>query len=654
MHATKAAEGLIFTLSAEAPIPVAPSSSTVKPLIQVRKPTSGAEVLRKARELSRPYGEALPATWDDISREQRRLETLMKLSLKQKILRTKPGWWKPSLSCSVIDDARRFDHQHDKHVHKAVSALRGAQATPADVPVTKEFATALLAVQRERLVGQRQGLGGDFGTKAIKKDDGGRKRWRRAVVAVTAEKPKAEESNIWQPRAKQSDSKSMFDSQECMERAFNCDWERALHFGVGEYVRKNHDDDDRGEVEKVRQCLLSNVWLVYSAFDYLASLGSGGINAINSNAFLGFIKEAKLVDPASTNCKAAHLDQLFVLINSLEPPSERQSRRASPMLEGVGAKRPATPIASAPTSAAAGPPAAAPAAAPPPLVPMQWSKARTVTKVIGLHSSVRTLERHEWLQALVRIAIMRYVLKGTRSMPRIVGVSEAVQVLLTKDMVPNLPPELTQTSNDYRRAYCYTDEVEHVLRAEKPSLLAMFSAFTSEERKDPGKWPWGQRMCMDDWLDFVSAMQLTDQDLSERAVVLAFVWARMRVIDEYDAASIKKLASLSFEDWLECLCRLALQKAWPDESTMKAAGHDDALEYLVWARANNANALTVLIQQRAVPWHQPPPIPPCDCVRHLVKGLIRRCEKGAEVEPNGKVTLQEARKFRKTILGIKR
>ncbi|KOO53556.1 flagellar associated protein [Chrysochromulina tobinii] len=347
----------------------------------------------------------------------------MKLSLKQKIVRTKPGWWKPSLSCSVIDDARRFDHQHDKHVHEAVSALRGAQATPADVPITKEFATALLAVQRERLVGQRQGLGGDFGTKAIKKDDGGRKRWRSAVVAVTAEKPKAEESSIWQPRAKQSDSKSIFDSQECMERAFNCDWERALHYGIGEYVRKNHDDNDAGEVEKVRRCLLSNVWLVYSAFDYLASLGSGGINAINSNAFLSFIKEAKLVDPASTNCKAAHLDQLFVLINSLEPPSER---------------------------------------------------------------------------------------------------------------------------------------------------------------------------------------------------------------------------------------RIALQKAWPDESTMKAAGHDDALEYLVWARANNANALTVLIKERAVPWHQPPAIPPCECVRHLVKGLIRRCEKGAEVEPNGKVTLQEARKFRKTVLGIKR
>jgi hypothetical protein len=228
-----------------------------------------------------------------------------------------------------------------------------------------------------------------------------------------------------------------------MERAFNCDWERALHYGIGEYVRKNHDDNDAGEVEKVRRCLLSNVWLVYSAFDYLASLGSGGINAINSNAFLSFIKEAKLVDPASTNCKAAHLDQLFVLINSLEPPSERQSRRASPTLAGDGAKRPATPIASAPTTAA--PPAAAPAAAPP-LAPMLWGKARAVTKVVGLHSSVRTFERHEWLQALVRIAIMRYVLKGTRSTPRIAGVSEAVQVLLTKDVVPNLPPELTQTS----------------------------------------------------------------------------------------------------------------------------------------------------------------------------------------------------------------
>ena len=40
-------------------------------------------------------------------------------------------------------------------------------------------------------------------------------------------------------------------------------------------------------------------------------------------------------------------------------------------------------------------------------------------------------------------------------------------------------------------------------------------------------------------------------DLTERHVVLAFVWARMRVIDEQSGSSRPKLTNLTFEDWLE-------------------------------------------------------------------------------------------------------
>ena len=653
-----------------------------------RKPTSGAEILHKAKLASRPYGEPVPQTWDDVRRGQKRLETLMKFSLKQKITQQKPVWWKPPLSSTVLEDAHRFDQKHETHVQRAATTLRIVQEKCHELPRANAFEVALTAVQRERLVGQRQGLGGDFvsskqrlALEVTKKNKGNRSRWRRAFVAHVAAAPKGwdDGGNVWEPRAKTSDSKNLLDSDECLAKAIDLDWERALYYGIGEYVLAHDDDSDAGELDEIRQCLLANRWLVYSAFDYLASLGSGGVNSINSNAYLGFIKDAKIADPGSTNCKPAHLDQLFVLINSLEPPSEKQPRRtvtpplASRPASGlanpsaapeaaavaVGSSQASSKIASAPASKDVSRPGSGNAIALAAGGVGGWSKLKKMGVVkkpdnlsskIGL-GNVHTLERHEWLHALVRIAIMRYVLPGRRTVVKCADVSEALEQLLLQDIKANLPAELAQKSNDFRTDFCYSEAVERVLRTHKLSLLSIFTVFTAADSGDPAKHWIGQRIALDDWMDLVKVMNLLDRDLSERSAVLAFVWSRMRVADEHAPTASKKLASLSFEDFLEAICRIAMQKAWPDEGAVRAAGKDDALEYLLWARENDQKAHTSLLAERAVPWHKAPAINPSECVCHLAKGLIRRTETGAEVTPNGKVSVKEARSFRKKVLG---
>ena len=121
----------------------------------------------------------------------------------------------------------------------------------------------------------------------------------------------------------------------------------------------------------------------------------------------------------------------------------------------------------------------------------------------------------------------------------------------------------------------------------------------------------------------------------------------MRVADEHHPSSAKKLASLTFEDFLECMCRVSAMKAWPDPEVVLASGKRDALEYLVWCKKNDFKNHETLMQTRAVPWNGTLHLQPAQCVDNLLRGVIRTIEEGAEVALNGNCSLKEVRDFRK-------
>ena len=61
-----------------------------------------------------------------------------------------------------------------------------------------------------------------------------------------------------------------------------------------------------------------------------------------------------------------------------------------------------------------------------------------------------TMCRHEWLHALVRLALMRYVLPGSRSVEKAADVSEAIEKLIKEDLLVRVDRAIGQDSNEFR------------------------------------------------------------------------------------------------------------------------------------------------------------------------------------------------------------
>ena len=122
-------------------------------------------------------------------------------------------------------------------------------------------------------------------------------------------------------------------------------------------------------------------------------------------------------------------------------------------------------------------------------------------------------------------------------------------------------------------------------------------------------------------------------DLNERDAQLCFVWSRMRTIDEQHDKSRIKMTHLSFEDFLEALCRLARLKAYPTDVEIEKAGVPDAPSYLAALAAEDMAAYDLFMRDRSAPWGQPVERDrqPVDrFVEHLCHSLIWQVQGGTK------------------------
>ena len=127
-------------------------------------------------------------------------------------------------------------------------------------------------------------------------------------------------------------------------------------------------------LEEVAEVLVRNAPLIYRTFDIYASSDSKlALTEIGYNAFKLFVQDCSLDVPGSAYCDSAHYDQLFIKINSVAASGGRKLKGDIEVTaELVGRYGMATDIA-------------------------------------GRNEDKRALSRHEWLNVLVRIAVMRYV-----------------------------------------------------------------------------------------------------------------------------------------------------------------------------------------------------------------------------------------------------
>ena len=139
-------------------------------------------------------------------------------------------------------------------------------------------------------------------------------------------------------------------------------------------------------------------------------------------------------------------------------------------------------------------------------------------------------------------------------------------------------------------------------------------------------------------------------DLSERDVTLAFVMSRMRVVDEQSKVGRLKLTRLSFEDWLEALCRCSACKSWPTAEEVEAAGTITAGKHLHWLRSEDADVYDEMLKTRAVAWGEAPPQPISVCVDNLCSLLVLTCQ-GKAGDGTGELSEKQARKFFGDVVG---
>ena len=245
---------------------------------------------------------------------------------------------------------------------------------------------------------------------------------------------------------------------------------------------------------------------------------------------------------------------------------------------------------------------------------------------------------------MVKCACMKYVQPEV-----LLDVSEAVHRMFIADIEPRLDAKVFAEPNDFRSSACYNEECDTVLRKYESSLRLVFERTCKLRGQSAAKGIANKLVNFETWKDFCRLYELVDVDVTDRDVTLAFVWSRMKVIDEQKDKSRVLLTHLSFEDWLEALCRLAVRKAFPTSDEIAKAECESAGEYIAQLKAESPDEYTKLNCSRASAWGSEPPEPPHRCVEHLCSLLVVTCQRG---KGDGKtLTEKEVNAFMKLSTG---
>jgi hypothetical protein len=256
----------------------------------------------------------------------------------------------------------------------------------------------------------------------------------------------------------------------------------------------------------------------------------------------------------------------------------------------------------------------------------------------GMGGRKGALNRVEFYACLISIACYRYVVSGEIS-----DVSEALQRLIVVDLLSRAARILgtVEDVNDFRNRFCYLEPVDAVLRRHEDSLRALFAALTG---RGPGKD--STLLSLNEWMQFLRALDLIHIDLSDRDATFAFAWSRMVVADVGTERGRLAESNLHFEDFLEALCRLSILKALPydheiEESMRSRSDVRHAGHFLAVLKLKDEMAYERMLHDRATPWGADPTQPIASCVQHLLAIIIFTVESETAGNDNLKLTETE-------------
>ena len=88
------------------------------------------------------------------------------------------------------------------------------------------------------------------------------------------------------------------------------------------------------------------------------------------------------------------------------------------------------------------------------------------------------LNRHEWLQVLVRLAMRKNC--RLNSQGKLVGnVADAVDLFCTEHLATFLPRACLLNPNDFRRASCYREGTDTVIKEHRQTLVNLYEYYAA-------------------------------------------------------------------------------------------------------------------------------------------------------------------------------
>jgi len=360
----------------------------------------------------------------------------------------------------------------------------------------------------------------------------------------------------------------LYDSQETLIASLEHDWGWAKQNNLEQYIAKADGDgktDPDGANARVKAVLQEVYNMLLSVYYYYASATADlDVYTIGPNEYNMMLVELDLPVPGSADCAKQHLESIFIAVDSGQKTKEAFNAK-------------------------------------------------------------HALSRQEFLQVMIRIAVHRYVKPRKRgAAPLLTDVSEAVRELLSVHIEPRVDPAALQVSNDFREKLVYIEETNEVLSDKVETLQALYEVYSGKSHGMDDLTSDSKMLGIDEWLELCADLQLIDDEFTLREARLCFLWSRLRVADESDASQRRSMCNLRFEDFCECLVRLATMKRMPTDAEVDEAGYADGGDMILGLRKTAQLRDWCATRQQA--WNDELPQPIGRCVSHLLATFIRTVE----------------------------
>lgn len=330
-----------------------------------------------------------------------------------------------------------------------------------------------------------------------------------------------------------------------MRRAFEIDWSRCNTERFRNFVRREDDASGDGELDaelaELKTALKEKCGLIYSVYAYYCAIGATADRyAMGLPEYHMLLHDLDLAEPSSKGCKPADLDNIFISTNV------EDATRGAPSRE---------------------------------------------QKALNSANLDKALMRFEFLQAIVRLAIAKYLKGGG-----IKDASEAVEKLLEHDF-GLLPAEARHDPEEFRTARLYMRDTHNILSKHEKNLRGIFEFYSLGDDQE-GKTSAGRRLSLQEWECFMHDCHLYDSPhFTRNEAALCFVWSQPFVTDEVKRRL--KLTHLTFVDFLEALARTCTFKPLPTDAELRACKAHSVPHFYQQGGSNLLKAIDWREEERA-------------------------------------------------------